>query len=336
MNDMNHQPVVETPRHVLRIGTRGSGLALAQTGQIADRLRAGGTPVEIEVLTTRGDTRGDKAVVTLGQDGVFVRELERALLAGRIDVAVHSLKDLPTADVEGLCLAAVPERASPFDALVGQPGDTLENLPAGAVVGTSSIRRIVQVQAIRPDLDVRPVRGNVDTRLGRLDRGEYRCLILAAAGLTRLGLGQRITTLLTPPSFWPAVGQGALALQTRSGDEDSRRAVEPLDHPDSHAAVVAERSCLADLAGGCLAPVGGWARLSDSGRLELGARVLESSHGRVSEVTVELSEPAEKDHLVGSARSVHNAAHRLGRQVAAGLLARGAAGMLDRMRVAGH
>lgn len=330
---MSHQAHPAATLREFRIGTRGSGLALAQTGQIADRLRAKEVRVVIEVITTRGDTRGNQPVAALGADGVFVRELERSLLEGRIDIAVHSLKDLPTADVEGLCIAAVPERAAAFDALVGRPGDTLENLPANSIVGTSSIRRIVQVQALRPDLIVRPVRGNVDTRIGQLDRGDYRCLILAAAGLARLGLDERITRLLTPPDFWPAVGQGALALQTRSEDESARVVVGLLDHPASHAAVVAERSCLADLAGGCLAPVGGWARLADGPRLKLGVRVLESHAGGIAEVTVERSEPVDEAELVGFAQSVHNTAHELGRRVAADLLALGAAEMLGRMRL---
>jgi hydroxymethylbilane synthase len=333
MNDVPSRTI--SPRR-LRIGTRGSGLALAQTGQIADRLRSMGVAVEIEVITTRGDTRGDRPVAALGDDGVFVRELERALLDGRIDLAVHSLKDLPTADVPGLCLAAIPERASPFDALVGQPGDSLINLPAGAIVGTSSIRRVTQLKAVRPDLQVQPVRGNIDTRLGRLDRGDYRCLVLAAAGLGRLGLGERITGLLEPPQFWPAVGQGALALQIRCEDDATRQAIAPLDDPASHAAVVAERACLAMLAGGCLAPVGAWARLTDGGALRLTARVLESRGATVSHVTVEKSSPLADGNLVGSSRSVHNAAPSLGRQVATDLLAQGAGEMLDRMRAGSH
>lgn len=327
----SHQPVFDFARS-FRIGTRGSGLALAQTGQFADRLRALGVAVEIEVITTRGDVRGDRPVAALGEDGVFVRELERALLDRRIDIAVHSLKDLPTADVEGLAIACVPERASPFDALVGQPDDSLENLPPRAIVGTSSIRRVAQIKALRPDLDVRPVRGNVDTRLGRLDRGDYRCLILAAAGLERLGLGQRITRLLTPPAFWPAIGQGALGIQVRSDDEAAAAAVEQLDHPATHAAVVAERSCLAALAGGCLAPVGGWARLDDAGRLALGGTVLECRHDRVTQVTIERFCPWSGGELVGSARPGHNSAVSLGRQVADDLLAEGAGMMLQRMR----
>lgn len=333
MNNQAH-PTITHGR--LRIGTRGSGLARTQTGLIAERLRAAGLTVEVEVITTRGDTRGDQPVAALGEDGVFVRELERALLDGRVDLAVHSLKDLPTADVPGLCIASVPERASPFDALVGRPGDTLDNLPAGAVVGTSSIRRVAQVQAIRPDLDVRPVRGNVDTRLARLDRGEYRCLILAAAGLSRLGLGHRITCLLEPPGFWPAVGQGALGLQVRVDDEPARLAVAPLDHPASHAAVVAERACLGALAGGCLAPVGGWGRMTAAGTLVLGARVLESRGGVVNHVSAERNVFLDGSSLVGSGQSVHNAAFQLGRQVAAELEAQGAGQMLAQMRAAAH
>ncbi|MFM1903564.1 MAG: hypothetical protein RLZZ440_1464 [Planctomycetota bacterium] len=333
---MHDAPRLTNPQRVFRVGTRGSGLALAQTGQMVEQLRAHGLEVELEVITTRGDTRGDRPVAALGEDGVFVRELERALLEGRIDLAVHSLKDLPTADVPGLSLASIPERASPFDALVGQPGDSLTNLPAGAVVGTSSIRRIVQLRAVRPDLHIRPVRGNVDTRLERLDRGDYRCLILAAAGLGRLGLTDRITRLLEPPEYWPAVGQGALALQIRSDDEEARRAIAPLDHPASHAAVVAERACLAVLAAGCLAPVGAWGRIDDEGRLRLDVRVLEDSGATVSQVAAEGVAALGRGSLVDSGQSVHNAATALGQSVAADLLARGAAAMLERMRAAAH
>ncbi len=329
---MNNEALSTMTHGRLRIGTRGSGLARAQTGLMAERLRAAGLTVEVEVITTRGDCRGDQPVAALGEDGVFVRELERALLEGRVDLAVHSLKDLPTADAPGLCLGCIPERASPFDALVGRPGDTLENLPTGAIVGTSSIRRVAQVQAVRPDLDVQPVRGNVDTRLARLDRGDYRCLILAAAGLSRLGLAHRITSLLEPPGFWPAVGQGALGLQIRADDEPTRLAIAPLDHPASHAAVVAERACLGALAGGCLAPVGGWGRMTAAGTLVLGARVLASRGGVVSHVTAERTIFLDGGHLVGSGRAVHNAARELGLQVAADLEAQGADQMLAQMR----
>ena len=328
----------------LRIGTRGSGLALAQSGWVAAQLRALGHEVTIEVISTRGDERGDVPLTTLGGDGVFVRELEKALRAGRIDLAVHSLKDLPTAPSAGLEIGCVPVRACPFDAFVGREGESLAALPAGAIVGTSSIRRVVQVKAIRPDLEVRPIRGNVDTRLRKLDAGEYRCLVLAAAGLERLGLGQRITGLLSPPEFWPAVGQGALALQIREGDEVVREAVAPLDHAPSRAAVEAERACLADLSAGCLAPVGACGRLDD-GRLVLAARVLEERDGQVRHVTAEADvyqidqckidqcKDGQKDESPKtSAAADENSAAALGRRVAAMLLQSGAGPMLERMR----
>ena len=315
----------------VRIGTRASGLALAQTGWVAEQLRALGHEVTIETISTRGDDRRDVPLNTLGGDGVFVRELERALRDGRIDLAVHSLKDLPTAPSPGLEIACVPERASPFDAFVGRAGESLAALPPGAIVGTSSIRRVVQVRAIRPDLDVRPVRGNVDTRLRKLDDGEYRCLVLAAAGLGRLGLGQRITAVLSPPDFWPAVGQGALALQIREGDDRLRQAVAPLDDAGSRMAVEAERACLAELAAGCLAPVGGWGRVED-GRLVLAARVLEEHDGSVRHVTAEADLPLSEVGQNPLAVSGRERAAAVGRQVAESLFASGAGPMLERMR----
>jgi hydroxymethylbilane synthase len=266
---------------------------------------------------------------------VFVRELERALLEDRIDVAVHSLKDLPTAAVAGLEIGCVPERASPFDAFVRPAGSTdhsLAGLPAGAVVGTSSIRRVVQLRALRPDLEVRPIRGNVDTRLGKLDAGEYACLVLAAAGLERLGLGDRISGLLRPPEFWPAVGQGALALQIREADEDVRRAILPLDHAPTHAAVLAERACLARLSAGCLAPVGGWGRVEPDGDLVLSARVLADDSDGVQQVTVEERLGGVSLELPGAARNATEQLCGLGRRAADALLAAGAGPMLERMR----
>lgn len=312
----------------LRIGTRGSGLALAQAGWVADRLAEFGVATVVETISTRGDQVRDVPLTVLGGDGVFVRELERALLEERIDVAVHSLKDLPTAAVAGLEIACVPERATPFDAFVGRAGESLASLPAGAVVGTSSIRRVVQVRAIRPDLDVRPIRGNVDTRLGRLDAGEYRCLVLAAAGLERLGLGHRINGLLEPPDFWPAVGQGALAIQVRAGDDAVRRAILPLDHAASHAAVQAERACLAGLSAGCLAPVGAWGRVEPGGDLVLSARVLDELDGRIGQVTIEERGAG----FTAAMQDATTASVALGNRVADRLMAAGAGPMLERMR----
>lgn len=312
--------------HPLRVGTRGSQLAVTQTGWVVERLKAHGLNVEVQTITTRGDVRHDVPVAGLGQDGVFVRELEQALLDGRIDVAVHSLKDLPTAETPGLVIASVPERELPFDVVVGRPGTTLAGLPAGSIVGTSSIRRVMQVRALRDDLVVRPLRGNVDTRLRRLEAGDYDCLILAGAGLRRLGLADRITEVLEPDAFWPAIAQGALALQTRADDVDTRRAVAALDHPATHDAVRAERACLAALAGGCLAPIGGWARIDADGRLRLGACVLEQAGDRVRRILAEEVMTPSREVSTGSGPV------GLGGRVAESLAGKGAAEMLARVR----
>jgi hydroxymethylbilane synthase len=311
---------------MVRIGTRGSTLARTQTGWVADRLRSLGVVVEVETISTQGDARVDVPVSRIGGDGVFVRELEQALLDGRVDAAVHSLKDLPTAVTPGLSLACVPERATPFDALVAGPGASLAGLRSGAVVGTSSIRRVAQTRALRPDLDVRPIRGNVDSRLRRFDAGEFDALILAAAGLERLGLVGRISELLRPPAFWPAVAQGALVVQIRAADQRLHDILAPLDHASTHAAVLAERSCLAGLAGGCLAPIGAWARLQDDGCVVLGACVLEDEGGRVRRIVAEQQAGARIAEVSSAAF------WQLGADVAAGLLADGAADMLARMR----
>lgn len=316
----------------LRIGTRGSQLAVTQTGHVADLLRATGATVELVRITTRGDLRQDAPVHGLGGDGVFVRELEQALLDGRIDVAVHSLKDLPTATTPELVVAAVPARALPFDVLVATaPGTTLRGLRPGAVVGTSSVRRVAQVRAVRPDLVVRPLRGNVDTRLRRLDAGDYDALILAGAGLERLALAARITAVLGPPDFWPAVGQGALAVQIRADDARAAAAVAPLDHPPTHQAVRAERACLHALASGCLAPVGGWARPEAHGRLAFGACVLEMTDDAVTRLTIDSGAPG-PGHVALPPGPADESPEALGARAAALLVAHGAAAMLDRMR----
>lgn len=318
--------------HTVRVGTRGSGLARAQADWVAAELRSLGHDVQLETISTRGDLRRDVPISALGRDGVFVRELERALLDARIDVAVHSLKDMPTAVVPGLEIVCVPPRASPFDAAVCRAGESFEGLSAGAVVGTSSIRRVVQIKALRPDLDVRPIRGNVDTRLRKLDEGEFDGLVLAAAGLTRLGLAGRITTILEPPAFWPAVGQGALGLQTRSDDRATREALVPLDDVAAHSGVVAERACLAQLSAGCLAPVAGWGRVTSAGELVLTARVFEDDSKSIRHVSAEARMPQiQRDAADFSHGGEIPTA--LGRDVAAALLAAGAGPMLDRMRL---
>ena len=310
----------------VRIGTRASTLARTQTGWVADRLRGLGLVVEVETISTQGDERADVPVPRIGGDGVFVRELEQALLEGRIDAAVHSLKDLPTAETPGLSLACVPERATPFDVLVAGPGASLAGLRPGAVVGTSSIRRVAQTRGLRPDLEVRPIRGNVDSRLRRLDAGDYDGLILAAAGLERLGLAARISEVLRPPAFWPAVAQGALVVQVRAEDRRMHDLLAPLDHAATHAAVLAERGCLAGLAGGCLAPIGAWAREEADGLVTLGGCVLEDGDGGVRRLVAER-------RATGRIGKVSAEDFRqLGADLAAALLADGAGGMLARMR----
>lgn len=312
----------------LRIGTRGSALARTQTEQVASRLREAGVVVTVEVISTLGDRRHDLPVARLGGDGVFVRELEQALLDGRIDAAVHSLKDLPTAETPGLLLAAIPERASPFDAAVGRSAPRLAELPHGATVGTSSIRRVAQLRSIRPDLDIVPLRGNVDSRLRRLDAGEFDAVILAAAGLERLGLADRITEILRPPAFWPAVSQGALAIQTRADDAASRRAVGVVDDAATRAAVAAERRMLAGLAGGCLAPIGGWARI-EAEELVLGGRVfdVEAAPEPGPSPAAELRRPWSVDN-----DEVSTTAEALGSAVAELLIAQGANRLIERVR----
>ena len=323
----------ETSRHDLpiRVGTRASLLARTQTGWVVDQLRSHGHAVEVVTISTQGDRRDDvpiAAIAAIGGDGVLVRELERALLERRIDAAVHSLKDLPTEETPGLTVACVPVRAMPFDVLVAREPCTLESLPPGAVVGTSSLRRVAQVKAIRSDLDVRAIRGNVDSRLRRLDGGEYDCLILAGAGLERLGLASRITHVLRPDAFWPAVSQGALGIQIRADDGRLRLALEPLDDPATHQAVRAERSCLAALAGGCLAPIGAWGHQTDDGHLELGGCVLEDSGDRVLRIAAIVRAAVAHDDLP----DLSGKPESLGKELAGLLVDRGAAAMLARVR----
>jgi hydroxymethylbilane synthase len=243
----------------LRLGTRGSALALTQSRWVADRLEAAGVPaVELVTIRTTGDDIPDRPLSEIGGKGLFTRELDEALLDGRIDLAVHSLKDLPTELPEGLALGAVPEREDFRDVLVGPEGSdlTLGSLPAGALIGTGSLRRRAMVLALRPDLKVAEIRGNLDTRIRKVDEGEYDAVVLAAAGLRRMSWAQRITEYLDPGSWIPAPGQGALAVMIRSGDRGRLTEVEGLDHPPSRAAVAAERTLLHRLEAGCRLPVG--------------------------------------------------------------------------------
>ena len=265
------------PIEPLRLGTRGSALARWQANWVADLLAQQGVAVTLVPITTSGDASSEPIGAGSSQ-GLFTKEIQRALLEEKIDLAVHSLKDLPTESVPGLALAAVPARENCQDALVTSSAPDLDSLPSGARVGTGSRRRQSQLLHHRPDLELLDIRGNVDTRLAKLDRGEYDAIILAVAGLKRLGLVDRAQQLLPHLQMLPAVGQGALGLEVRDADGPTRQVVKALDDPPSHSAVLAERALLRELRGGCLAPVGAWARM-DQASLALDAVVL-SPDGR--------------------------------------------------------
>jgi hydroxymethylbilane synthase len=255
-----HVPT-STGRRAVRLGTRASALARAQSGLVADALSGStGGPVELVEITTAGD-RSTRAVAELGGTGVFVSALRDALLAGDIDLAVHSYKDLPTAPAPGLVLAAVPAREDPRDVLVARDGARLDDLPAGARIGTGAPRRMAQLRAYRRDLDVVPVRGNVDTRVGKVADGTLDAVVLARAGLARLGRMDAVTEVLDPDRLLPAPAQGALAIECRADDTALRSALAALEHPEARATVTAERALLAALEAGCSAPVGALAIL---------------------------------------------------------------------------
>lgn len=245
----------------VRIGTRGSTLALAQAGAVATVLRGAGARVEVVAMRTEGDRRLGARLADVGGKGLFVREIEAALAAGRVDLAVHSLKDLPAETPDGLELAAFPAREDPRDVLVGRRGGGLDGLPAGAVIGTSSLRRRALLLSARPDLSVVPLRGNVDTRLARLAAGECDGVVLAAAGLRRLALTPPHAHPLEPDTFVPAVGQGVLAVEVRAGDAAMRELVGRLNDPATEACARAERAYLRRLGASCNTPMAAHATL---------------------------------------------------------------------------
>ena len=258
---------------VLRIGTRGSALALAQTGTVAAALTAKtGVETEIVAISTEGD-RSTESLASLGGTGVFASALRDALLAGDCDVVVHSLKDLPTAPLEGLAIGAIPKRVDARDALCARDGLTFDTLPEGARVGTGSPRRAAQIRVRRPDLEVVDIRGNVDTRLGKIGEGALAAVVLAAAGLDRMKRLDAVTEFLGLDGWPTAPGQGALAVEVRAGDE---KLVQSLDHHTTRIIVEAERQTLALLEAGCSAPVGAHA-IVDDGMLFLSARVYDSA-----------------------------------------------------------
>jgi hydroxymethylbilane synthase len=264
----------------IRIGTRASNLALWQAHHIRDCLQAlaPGTSIEIVTISTKGDRILDRPLAAIGGKGLFVKEIEQALLDGAIDLAVHSLKDMPTEQPPGLELVAFPERADPFDTLCArEPGHTLESLPHGARVGTGSLRRQAQLRRLRPDLEIVAIRGNVETRLSKRHSGDIPldAVVLASAGLIRLGIHEDGFSALTAPEYLPAPGQGCLAIETRSDDAETRALVDRLDHADTRIAIVAERAALRAIEGDCHTPFAAYARRDGVDGLLLQARLLD-------------------------------------------------------------
>ena len=291
----------------LRIGTRGSKLALAQADEVTSSLRARGVETELVPITTSGDRGADPASDPAGVKGLFVTEIVRALLAGDVDLAVHSAKDLPAADEEGVVIAAVPERASALDVLVTLDGE----LQPGARVGTSSVRRQAQVFRWRPDVTLKDLRGNVDTRLRKLADGEAEALILAAAGLLRLGIVPEHAAPMSLSEMVPAPGQGCLAVQVRAEDAATLDALAPLDHEPSREALEAERGLMARLGGGCALPLGAFAERSDDG-IRMVAIALTPDGGRFARAEVQAATPAEAAEIAALDLSAGGADEILG------------------------
>jgi hydroxymethylbilane synthase len=252
-------------KKLIRIGTRASLLAVTQSTWVKNQIERQhpGTTVELVKIITKGDKILDVPLAKVGGKGLFVKEIEDALLDGRVDLAVHSMKDVPAELPAGLHVAIVPEREVPFDAFISVKCKTLAELPQGAVIGTSSLRRKSQLAALRPDLEIKDLRGNLDTRLKKLDEGVYDAIILAGAGLNRLGMQNRITALFSPEQMLPAIGQGALGIELREADNELLAGLQFLHHADTAAAVTAERAFLLRLEGGCQVPIGGFATIAE-------------------------------------------------------------------------
>ena len=265
------------PRAAVTVGTRGSALARAQTECVRELLEAAwpGLACEVRPIVTEGDRTqaSGKPLPEIGGKGLFTAELERALRDGEIDLAVHSLKDLPAEDSPGVVVGAVCLREDVRDCLVARDGLGLHDLPEGAVVGTSSLRRTAQLRALRPDLEIRSIRGNVDTRVRKVREGEFDAVVLAAAGIRRLGLADAVTEWLSEDTMLPAPGQGALAVQCRAGDEPVLALLAAIDDPGTRAATTAERAFLRALGAGCTAPVGAYAEAVDPERVRVEALV---------------------------------------------------------------
>ncbi|MEN8819681.1 MAG: hydroxymethylbilane synthase [Abyssibacter sp.] len=302
----------------LVIATRQSPLALWQAEHVRDRLLAqhAGLQVELLKLTTEGDRRLDAPLAAFGGKGLFIKELEQALLDGRADLAVHSMKDVPVTLPDGFALGPILQRADVRDALVMPQAADLDGLPQGARIGTASQRRQAQLAARRPDLSIHPVRGNVGTRLQRLDEGRFQALVLAAAGLDRLGLAARITQRLDPADMLPAVGQGAVGIEYRAGDEQTAQCIAPLNHPETALCVRAERALSLALGGDCTLPLAGYAEL-DGEQLSLRAF---------------MGMPDGSAHARWQGQGLAADPEALGQAAAEGLRAAGATAILERLR----
>lgn len=307
---------------MIRLGTRTSALALAQAGLVAEGLRAQGHVVQLVPMRTQGDRLAEAPLALVGGKGLFVREIEQALLEGAIDVAVHSLKDLPATLPAGLCLGAFPRREDPRDVLVTRTGGSLHDLAAGSVVGTSSPRRRVLVLAARPDVRVEPLRGNVDTRLAKLERGTCDAIILAAAGLHRLGVVPPHGVALAPEEFIPAVGQGILAVEVRDDDRETLAAVAVLDEPETRVCAEAERAFLARLGASCNSPLAAHATLLGAAR-------------RIVRLNAMIASEDGRDVLRAHADGRPERARALGSELAEVMLARGATALVGLRAVPG-
>ena|SRR5258708_4665594 len=301
----------------LRIGSRGSQLALWQAHHISDLLRAQGHTVELEIIKTTGDKITDVALAKVGTKGMFTKEIEEALVDNRVDLAVHSLKDLPTELAGDFEIAAITERENPRDVFCSVKFAEIDDLPLGAEVGTSSLRRQAQLMAIRPDLKIHPLRGNVDTRLQKLEAGDYDAIILAAAGLSRLGKMQLVRQVIPVEVMTPAAGQGALGIEIRHGDAVTRNQLAFLDDAASRASTTCERALLNKLGGGCQVPIGAFAEVKNN-RIHLSALVAHPDGTKV------LRESRDGDDPV-----------RLGEEVGETLLKRGGDAILEEVYGAG-
>jgi hydroxymethylbilane synthase len=301
----------------LRIGTRGSKLALTQSEWVKEKIETRHSDVQVELvrIKTTGDKILDSPLSKIGGKGLFVKEIEEALLSKRIDLAVHSMKDVPAVLPDGLIMATFPEREDPRDAFLSVKYQSLEELPLGARVGTGSLRRSAQLLHMRSDLELVPMRGNVDTRLGKLETGEYEAIILAAAGLKRLGLEDRISQILVKEKLLPAIGQGALGLEVRREDSRTISWIDFLNHRETEVAVKAERAFLKEMEGGCQVPLGAFCR-SENGQLHLEGMVAELDGSRVL-----------RDRMSGTEED----AEKMGITIARRLLAAGADEILDRV-----